>query len=169
MREGMRLAPQFAGLLRTVAGAPGEQTVIEQGSGKEEVVVQTGDLIFASFKHAGMNVRRLLVIPFLADHIDCIQPIDFPNPEVIDPTRPRASYRNQGAGFHLCPGIDFAEETFTEIIKYLFLLPGLRRAEGAAGVLAGFDADQFGTNGRMYIGASGNWSPWPGSLFVDVS
>jgi len=149
VREGMRLAPQFAGLLRTVAGAPGEQTVIEQGSGMEKVVVQTGDLIFASFKHAGMN------------------PIDFPNPEVIDPTRPRASYRNQGAGFHLCPGIDFAEETFTEIIKYLFLLPGLRRAEGAAGVLAGFDADQFGTNGRMYIGASGNWSPWPGSLFVD--
>ncbi len=55
-REGMRLAPQFAGLLRTVAGAPGEQTVIEQGSGKEKVVVQTGDLIFASFKHTGMNV-----------------------------------------------------------------------------------------------------------------
>ncbi len=48
--------PQFAGLLRTVAGAPGEQTVIEQGSGKEKVVVQTGDLIFASFKHTGMNV-----------------------------------------------------------------------------------------------------------------
>ncbi len=37
-----------------------------------------------------------------------IQPIDFPNPEMIDPTRPRSSYRNQGAGFHLCPGIDFA-------------------------------------------------------------
>ncbi len=55
VREGMRLAPQFTGLLRMVAGAPGEQTIIEQGSG-EKVVVQTGDLIFASFKHAGMNV-----------------------------------------------------------------------------------------------------------------
>ncbi len=53
-----------------------------------------------------------------------IQLIYFPNPEMIDPIRPRSSYRNQGAGFHLCPGIDFAEDTFTGIIKYLSSSPG---------------------------------------------
>ncbi len=46
VREGMRLAPQFAGLLRTVSSAPWEETMIEEGSGEMgeciDVLVMTG-------------------------------------------------------------------------------------------------------------------------------
>jgi len=112
VREGMRLAPQFAGLSRVVVGHPWEgEMVIEQRNREEEdVLVMTGDLVLASFKHAGMN------------------PVDFPDPDVIDPKRPRSSYHNQGSGFHFSPGIEFVEETFAEVVKYIFLLPGFRRS-----------------------------------------
>lgn len=45
-----------------------------------------------------------------------LQPDDFPNPAQVDPTRPASIYRNQGAGFHCCPGVDFAV-----IVRYLHL------------------------------------------------
>ncbi len=65
VREGMRLAPQFSGLLRTVVGQPWEgEMTIEQGSGKENVLVMTGDLVLVSFKHAGMNVSPVSFCPF---------------------------------------------------------------------------------------------------------
>lgn len=98
-----------------------------------------------------------------------IQPADFPNPTAVDPTRPKESYQLQGAGFHNCPGVDFAADTIPEIIKIIFTLPGLRRAPNPAGTCASFNLNKLGTDNKMYVTSTGNWSPWPGSLIVAVS
>lgn len=98
-----------------------------------------------------------------------IQPADFPNPTAVDPTRPKDSYQLQGAGFHNCPGVDFAADTIPEIIKIIFTLPGLRRAPNPAGTCASFNLNKLGTDNKMYVTSTGNWSPWPGSLIVAVS
>lgn len=112
--------------------------------------VVPGDIIFNSYRNAQLN------------------PKDFPNPYKVDPTRPKASYQNQGAGFHGCPGVNFAEQTIPEILRIVFSLKNIRRAPGAAGKMAGFMLNQFGTDNRMYLTDTGNLSPWPGSLTIVV-
>lgn len=91
------LNPQFAGLLRVSTVADN----IPLGHGKPSLSVQPGDIIFNSFRNAQTN------------------PVDFPDPYKVDPTRPRSAYQNQGAGFHLCPGINFAEQVSSTAVPLL--------------------------------------------------
>ncbi|TCD62866.1 hypothetical protein EIP91_006272 [Steccherinum ochraceum] len=144
VREGQRLNPQFAGLLRVSV----VNDSIPLGNGRAPVTVQPGDIIFNSYRNAQLN------------------PNDFPNPTQVDPTRPRSSYQNQGAGFHGCPGVNYSEQTIPEILKIVFSLKNIRRAPGQAGKMAGFMLNQFGTDNRLYLTDTGNLSPWPGSLTI---
>ena len=66
-------------------------------------------------------------------------------------------------------GLDFAANTIPEVLKVIFGLKNLRRAEDPAGHMAQFMLNQFGTDNKMYIDNTGNFSPWPGSLTVIVS
>ena len=95
--------------------------------------------------------------------------MDFPDPLSVNPRRPASSYHLQGGGFHQCMGIEYVEQTVPEIIKAVFRLKGIRRAEGAAGRLAGFELDTNGTASPVYIDATGNMPFWPVSLTVVVS
>ena len=52
VREAMRLNPQFPGLFRVAT----QNDVIAVGSGKPDVTVRPGDIIFGSFKNAHQNV-----------------------------------------------------------------------------------------------------------------
>ena len=56
-----------------------------------------------------------------------------------------------------------------EVIKVIFSLPGLRRAEGAPGKLAGFTTNTYGTDSPIYIDDAGNLTYWPGSMTLVVS
>lgn len=174
VREAMRLNPQFGGLFRVAV----QDDVVPQGTGFQPLQVKTGDILFAGFKNAHLNVS--LPSPLLSsspppslndthEQFYTMQPADFPNPTAVDPTRPKDSYQLQGAGFHNCPGVDFAADTIPEIIKIIFTLPGLRRAPNPAGTCASFNLNKLGTDNKMYVTSTGNWSPWPGSLIVAVS
>ncbi|KAG7449917.1 heme peroxidase [Guyanagaster necrorhizus] len=144
VREAMRLNPQFGGLFRYAV----KDDVINQGHGLPPVSVHPGDIIFGSYKNAHRN------------------PDDFPDPLKVDPTRPLDNYELQGCGFHGCPGVAFVAEAVPTMIKIIFSLPGIRRAPGPAGTLAGFTLNQFETDNKMYITATGQWGPWPGSLQI---
>lgn len=52
VREAMRLNPQFGGLFRAAVA----DATVPQGDGFEPLQVQAGDLLFASFKNANLNV-----------------------------------------------------------------------------------------------------------------
>ncbi|KAJ7923789.1 heme peroxidase [Mycena leptocephala] len=144
VREAMRLNPQFTGLWRDVA----VDATIPQGKDLPPMNVKAGDRIWASFKNAHIN------------------PTDFPNPTTVDPTRPIGSYNLNGAGFHTCPGLTYAEQTITEIVKVVFKLKNVRRAAGDAGRLAGFKTIINETETNMFMTPYGTTSPWPGSMFI---
>lgn len=109
-------------------------------------------------------------VPNLALFIYCFpaQPSDFPNPTNVDPTRPLGSYNLNGAGFHGCPGLTYAEQTIAEIVKVVFKLKNVRRAAGDAGKLAGFKMVINETETNVYLTPYGTTTPWPGSMYLAV-
>jgi len=142
VREAMRLNPQFTGLWRDVS----VDASIPQGGGLPAVNVKAGDRIWASFRNADLN------------------PADFPNPTVVDPTRPASAYSLNGAGFHVCAGVELAVQTIAEIVKVVFKLKNVRRAAGNDGTLAGFKTIVNETETNVYLTPYGTTSPWPGSM-----
>ncbi|KAF8579879.1 heme peroxidase [Ramaria rubella] len=144
VREAMRLNPQFTGLWRNAA----VDAEIQQGSGLPSIKIKAGDRIWASFRNAHLN------------------PTDFPNPTNVDPTRPKASYNLNGTGFHGCPGVSYAEHTIAEILKVIFGLKNVRRAQGDAGKLVGFTTVINETETNVYVQPNGTTSPWPGSMHL---
>jgi hypothetical protein len=144
VREAMRLFPQFPGLYREAA----VDATIEQGHGLPPLDVKAGDRLWASFRNAHRN----------AD--------DFPNPDVVNPDRPVESYNLNGAGFHNCPGTNYAQITIVEMVKVVFKLKNVRRAPGDAGKLYKFTEIVNETPTDVFIQRNGTASPWPGSLIV---
>jgi len=142
--EAMRLKPQFSGLWREAV----VDATIPQGPGLPAIDIKAGDRIWASFKNAHIN------------------PLDFPDPKVVNPHRPVASYNLNGAGFHNCPGATFSYQSICEIVKIVFQLKNVRRAVGDAGKLTGFTEIINGTDTEFYVQRNGSVSSWPGSMHI---
>lgn len=87
----------------------------------------------------------------------------------MNPRRPADKYELQGCGFHACVGTAFSEATIPEVLKQIFRLKNLRRAEGPAGRLAGFSLPTYGTESPVYLDDAGNMSYWPGAMTLVVS
>jgi linoleate 10R-lipoxygenase len=138
------------------------------GHGKPDVVVQPGDIVVSSYKNAHLNVRFAPKLA-LCLALTSLQPDDFPDPFAVNPRRPADSYHLQGSGFHECLGLNLSEQTIPEIIKVIFRLKNLRRAEGVAGRLAGFLLPSNGTDAPVYLDATGNITYWPGTMTLVVS
>ena len=97
-----------------------------------------------------------------------LQPIDFPDPTSVNPNRPIASYNLNGAGFHNCPGTNYAQYTIIEIVRAVFKLKNVRRAPGDAGRLHGFTEIIHETETDFFVQRNGKVSPWPGSIVIVV-
>jgi hypothetical protein len=144
VREAMRLNPQFTGLWRDAV----VDTSIPQGDDLPPLKVLAGDRIWASFKNAHLNAK------------------EFPDPTTIDPRRPKSSYNLNGAGFHNCAGVEYAEQTIAEILRVVFKLQNVRRAPGDAGRLSGYTEIVNQTVTNVFIKPNGTTSPWPGSMYL---
>jgi len=70
--------------------------------------------------------------------------------------------------FNDSPSATYAQLTITEILKAVFKLKNVRRANGAAGKLTGFKEVVNGTETDFYIQRNGWVSSWPGSLHLKV-
>ncbi|KAF8666942.1 heme peroxidase [Rhizoctonia solani] len=143
-REAARLNPQFPALVRIAVA----QDEIPQSGGKPPISVKPGDRLFCSYRNA---------------HLD---PELFPNPEKVDPRRPKENYAVQATGTHGCPGMDFSEQSIPAIMRAVFGLKNLRPAPGVLGTLESFDSSLLGTKIRTYIDEKGCPSPWPTSLVL---
>jgi linoleate 10R-lipoxygenase len=161
------LDPQFTGLWRE---ATVETTIVQGKYGNTDlpnIKVKPGDRIYASFKNAHLNVRTasppLRIV--ISHHLP--QPADFENPKEVNPSR-KEKYRLNGTGFHNCPGVNFAEQTITEIVKAVFGLRNVRRAPGNAGSLKGFEVTINETKTNMYLSSTGKLTPWPESMHLVV-
>jgi hypothetical protein len=143
--EAMRLQPQFEGLWREAT----VDAVIDQGPGLPPMEVKAGDRLRASFRNAHLN------------------PIDFPDPTTVNPRRPASAYATiNGTGFHLCPGVNYAQKAIVEAVKVIFSLKNVRRAPGAAGTLKRFTEIVHETPSDSFVQRNGTVSPWPGSMNI---
>lgn len=82
-----------------------------------KVNVRAGDRVFVSFVSAAKD------------------PAHFPDPERVDPSRPRDAYIHYGKGPHACLGRDVSEVALTELFRAVFRKKGLKRAAGPQGEL----------------------------------
>ncbi|KAG5638617.1 hypothetical protein H0H81_011507 [Sphagnurus paluster] len=144
VREALRLKPQFSGLWRQAA----VDAEIPQGPGLPPLQVKAGERIWSNFRNAHLN------------------PLEFPNPNTVDPRRPLSVYNLNGAGFHNCPGTTYAQQTIAEIVRAVFKLKNLRRAPGQAGRLKGFTENIRGSESQYYLTRNGAVTTWPGSLHL---
>ncbi|RXW15244.1 hypothetical protein EST38_g10604 [Candolleomyces aberdarensis] len=139
IREAMRLNPQFTGLWRVAT----VETEVP-GVGK----VKPGERIWGGFKKAHLN------------------PMDFPNPTTVDPTRDPSKYQLNGGGFHLCIGVDFAIDVIAEILKIILPLKGLRRGPGDSGRLVKTTKIFNLVETNQYVKPDGSLSDWPQSMKI---
>lgn len=109
--EGIRMAGTF-GLYRQ---ATATDTITEDDGRK--VAVNPGDRVFVSFVSASTDATH------------------FPEPEKVNPRRPREAYIHYGSGPHACLGRDMSEMALTELFRAVFRKKGLRRAAGPQGLL----------------------------------
>ncbi|KAJ6512310.1 heme peroxidase [Mycena vulgaris] len=148
VREAMRLNPQYGGLWRDVTA----DAAIPTGTGHA----------LNGCESRYSHLRKLQERTFKCT----LKPLEFPNPTAVDPTRPLDSYNLNGTGFHGCPGLTYAVETITEIVKVVFSLKNVRRAPGIAGRLSGFKTTVNETETNVYLTPYGTTSPWPGSMYL---
>ncbi|PPQ84052.1 hypothetical protein CVT26_013955, partial [Gymnopilus dilepis] len=145
VNEAMRLQPQFEGLWRTSV----VDSIVDQGPSLPLLQVKAGDRLRASFRNAHLN------------------PLDFPDPTTVNPRRPPSAYTTiNGTGFHLCPGVDYAQKTIVEAIRVIFSLKNVRRAPGDAGSLKRFTEIVHETETDSFVQRNGTVSPWPGSMNI---
>ncbi|KAG8925416.1 hypothetical protein FRC02_009696 [Tulasnella sp. 418] len=144
VREAMRLDPQAPGIFRDVTA----DTEIIEKDGLPGKKVVSGQRLFVSLAHANMD------------------PIAFPDPKKIDPTRPRDKYMTFGSGMHTCLGNHFTEAMIPQLLRSIFSLKNLRRGPGISGYLNRFKQDVHGTEQYLYVNAKGQAGPWPASMVL---
>ncbi|KAJ7103706.1 heme peroxidase [Mycena crocata] len=144
VREGMRLNPQFTSLFREAT----VDAVIPQGHGLPDVHVKAGDFVVGSFRNAHLNS------------------VDFPNPTIVDPTRPVSSYHLNGTGFHVCAGVTYVVQVIADILKIVFKLKNVRRAPGNAGKLAKIKLMINEAETNIYLMPYGTTTPFPSSMHL---
>ncbi|RMZ82446.1 hypothetical protein DV737_g2059, partial [Chaetothyriales sp. CBS 132003] len=93
-----------------------------------------------------------------------MDPVAFPNPELIDPHRPISSYILLGHGLHFCFGARLVAPALVSTLKEVFRLKNLRRAPGKQGHFSTLDHQVAGVNMRHYLDASSGESPVPTTL-----
>ena len=93
-----------------------------------------------------------------------MDPVAFPNPEIIDPTRPISSYILLGHGLHYCFGARMVAPALVTTLKEIFKLKNLRRAPGKQGTFTTLEHHVAGVNMRVYLDSSAKETPIPTSL-----
>jgi hypothetical protein len=134
--------------------------------------VKKGHRVWASHKNAHLNVwDPSSSLSSQYSHLNVLtssQPADFPNPEQINPKRPGELYIPTPTYFMGCPGPLFVEQVVAEFVRAVFLLKGVRRADGFAGKLVGFSTEANQTAENWYITPSGATDAFPQSMHLVV-
>lgn len=93
-----------------------------------------------------------------------MDPVAFPNPEIIDPSRPISSYTLLGHGLHFCFGARIVAPALVSTLKEIFKLKKIGRAPGKQGQFHTLEHHVAGVNMRHYLDSNAKESPIPTSL-----
>ncbi|KAM0748029.1 linoleate diol synthase [Meredithblackwellia eburnea MCA 4105] len=143
IREGMRLQGVVIGLPRVA---------------RVDTTVQDGD------RTLHFKAGDKLVIGISKAHMD---PVAFPNPTQLDPTRPASAYILLGHGLHFCFGARLTWCAILASVKTIFKLKNLRREPGRGGQFVRIEQDfAQGLESHLYLDSSSSETPAPVSLRV---
>jgi cytochrome P450 len=109
--EGMRVHPHLPGVVRTVL---------------RKTTMQDGDCTVS------LNAADQVL---LCKATACMDPIAFPNPQTLDPSRPMKSYLHLDIGMRSSFGAPAAAPAIVAMLRPVFQLRNLRRAKGTLGQL----------------------------------
>ncbi|KAI4619430.1 uncharacterized protein J4E87_007319 [Alternaria ethzedia] len=93
-----------------------------------------------------------------------MDPVAFPNPEILDPHRPFKEYTLLGHGLHFCFGARLVGPSLAATLREVFKLPNVRRAPGKQGRFTVTEHKLAGITMRHYLDSSSKESPIPTSL-----
>ena len=139
--EGMRHAGVVPGLPRVAA-----QDITFQDGQRGNIRIKANQTVLIATSRAAMD------------------PVAFPNPEIIDPNRPMSSYTLLGHGLHYCFGARLVGAALVSTLKEVFRLKNLRRAPGTQGQFSTLSHQFAGVNMRVYLDANSGESPIPTTL-----
>ena len=142
--EGMRHAGVVPGLPRVAA----KDITIEDGA-RGPVQIKAHQTVFVATSKAAMD------------------PAAFPDPEKLDPHRPRSSYTLLGHGLHYCFGARLVGCSLAATLKEVFKLKNLRRANGRLGKFTIVENDVAGVKMRHYLDGNAKESPIPTTLTLE--
>jgi len=139
--EGMRHAGVVPGLPRVAA----RDITVKDGQ-RGNIHIKAGQTVLIATSRAAMD------------------PVAYPNPELINPHRPISSYTLLGQGLHFCFGARMVAPALVSTLREVFRLRNLRRAPGKQGHFATVEHQVAGVNMRSYLDANSRESPIPTTL-----
>lgn len=139
--EGMRHAGVVPGLPRVACR---DVTVMDGARGP--VSIKAGHTVLIATSKAAMD------------------PLQFPNPEKLDPHRPFKDYILLGHGLHYCFGARLVAPALAATLREVFKLKNVRRAPGKLGIFSIVEHDLAGIKMRHYLDSSSKESAIPTSL-----
>jgi hypothetical protein len=142
--EGIRHAGVVPGLPRI---ATRDVTVVDGARGP--VTVKAGHTVLIATSNAAMD------------------PVAFPNPEKLDPHRPRDSYTLLGHGLHYCFGARLVGTSLAATLREVFKLKNIRRAPGKQGRFATTERKFAGVSMKHYLDSNSKESPIPSTLTLE--
>ncbi|KFY05512.1 hypothetical protein V492_08483 [Pseudogymnoascus sp. VKM F-4246] len=142
--EGMRHAGVVPGLPRV---ASKDVTVMDGVRGP--INIKAGHTVLVATSKAAMD------------------PVQFPNPEKLNPHRPFKDYILLGHGLHFCFGARLVGASLAATLKEVFKLKNVRRANGRQGHFSIVEHDFAGVKMRQYLDSNSTESPIPTTLTLE--
>lgn len=125
--------------------------------------VATQDITVHDGRRGPIRIKENQLV-LIATSRAAMDPVAFPNPELIDPHRPISSYILLGHGLHFCFGARLVAPALVSTLKEVFRLRNLRRAPGRQGHFSTVEHQVAGVNMRSYLDANAAESPIPTTL-----
>lgn len=141
--EGMRHAGVVPGLPRVAS----KDITFQDGT--RSVQIKAGQTVLIATSKAAMD------------------PAAFPDPEKLDPHRPRSAYTLLGHGLHFCFGARLVGPAIAATLKEIFKLKNVRLAEGPRGQFSTVVHEFAGIKTNVYLDANAKESPIPTTLTLE--
>ncbi|KAG0651112.1 9,12-octadecadienoate 8-hydroperoxide 8R-isomerase [Hyphodiscus hymeniophilus] len=125
--------------------------------------VATKDVTIDDGPHGPVHIKAGHTV-LVATSRAAMDPVAFPNPEKLDPTRPASSYTLLGHGLHFCFGARLVGCSLAATLMEVFKLKNLRRAPGSQGHFSVVHHELAGVQMSVYLDDHAKETPIPTSL-----
>jgi cytochrome P450 len=128
--------------------------------------VAAKDITFIDGARGPISIKAGYTV-LIATSVAAMDPVQFPNPEKLNPHRPFKDYILLGNGMHYCFGARLVGCSLAATLKEVFKLKNVRRANGRQGHFSRVEEEFAGVRMKKYLDANANESPIPTTLTLE--